>query len=314
MITLLQACGFLLAAYAVLSNDALQTLGTFLAGNRGRTPRLAQAFFLCAVLVAVLLLGWLRNAGDPAWGRLEHFTLPESFSWIDLLPPLAVLALTQWGAPVSTSFLLLTSFGPGALPALLLHSLLGYAVALLFGGGVYRLLGSLFPGSAAAVERPGLWLVLQWAATGWLWSQWLIQDLANLYIYLPRQLEPVPMGASLAVLCAGVCLLTAENGGAIQQVLSSKSQTQDPRATTLLSALFGLLLFALARWSPLPLSTTWVFLGLLGGRELALAWQQPQPPLAAAGRSLGADLLKAGLGLAASVAVALAVPLLKATL
>ena len=65
-ITPMQAAAFLLASYAVLGNDALQTLGPFLAANRGRIARPWQALFLCAVLVAVLGLGWLAGAGQSA--------------------------------------------------------------------------------------------------------------------------------------------------------------------------------------------------------------------------------------------------------
>ena len=318
----LQALGFLLASYAVLGNDALQTLGPFLAANRGRVPKGWQALFLGAVLVAVLLLGWVRGGGDPAWGRLACFALPERFAWPDLIPPLAVLLLTQAGAPVSTSFLVLTAFQGSNLPALLIHSLAGYGVAFLIGslayGGAALVRRSVGVGSdreapAATATPPAtrLWLTLQWLATGWLWSQWLIQDLANLYIYLPRHLDGPAMAGSLAVLVVGLCLVVGQNGGAIQGVLASKSATQDPRATTLISSLYGLILFGLARWSPMPLSTTWVFLGLLGGRELALTWAGRDPKAMGLVQTLVPDLLKAGLGLGVSVAVALAVPLLK---
>lgn len=135
----IQAAGFLLAGAAVIGNDALQTLGTFLAANRGRIPRPLQALFLCALLCAVLLLGWGRSGGEPSWGRLDTFPLPERLFWVDLLPPLAVLALTRLGAPVSTTFLVLTAFTPANLPALLRQSLLGYGGALLSGGLVYGL-------------------------------------------------------------------------------------------------------------------------------------------------------------------------------
>ena len=151
----LQATAFLLASYAVIGNDALQTLGPFLAVNRGHVPRFWQALFLCAVLVAVLLLGWLLGEGDPAWGRLASFALPERFGWPDLLPALAVLALTQWGAPVSTSFLVLTAFAPANLPALLVHSLLGYAIALMLAMAIYALVPVAI-GVLAAIVNPGV--------------------------------------------------------------------------------------------------------------------------------------------------------------
>lgn len=296
----------------MIGNDALQTLGPFLASSRGRIPRPLQAAFLCAVLCLVLLLGWGLGGGDPSWGRLESFPLPASFGWVDLLPPLAVLALTQLGAPVSTSFLVLTAFSPANLPLLLGRSLAGYALALLAGALVYGSAGWLLERPAPSeAQRPQLWLVLQWVASGWLWGQWLVQDLANLFVYLPRRLNGGAMALSLAVLCAGVCLLLAEDGGAIQGRIRSKSNVEDPRSSTLIAAVYGLLLFGLARLSPQPLSTTWVFLGLLAGRELALLARLGQRPGGEVAAVLAGDVARSLLGLVVSVAVALAVPLLR---
>lgn len=332
----IQAAGFLLAGAAVIGNDALQTLGTFLAANRGRIPRPLQALYLCALLCAVLLLGWSRGGGEPSWGRLASFPLPERFLWVDLLPPLAVLALTRLGAPVSTTFLLLTAFQPANLPALLRQSLLGYGGGLLGGVLVYGLVLGLMPwrlerlegeqegvpsgpaeGPAEGPPQAWGWLALQGLAAGWLWSQWLIQDLANVYVYLPRQLAARPMGLSLAALCGAVCLLLARGGGAIQQRLTNKSQMDDPRSAALLTGLYGLILACFAAVSRRPLSTTWVFLGLLAGRELALQlrWrqrgQEPERSVAAVAGVLGGDIARAALGLAVSVAVALAMPVLR---
>lgn len=342
----------------MIGNDSLQTLGPFLAANRHRTPRLLQLLFLCTVLCAVLWLGWWRSGGEASWGRLQQFPLPPQLGWRTLLAPLAVLLLTRWGAPVSTSFLVLTSFRPATLPALLRQSLLGYGLALLLAViayGAATLLRWRQQGPAQALEgkpasasdpaaaacppgatepRPGEansavavpvpaagpWLpparepqplnaaalALQWAATGWLWSQWLIQDLANIYVVLPRHLPAIAMALSLAVLCAAVALLLLENGGAIQAILQRKNGLDDARATTGLSLLYGLVLAVLAATSRVPLSTTWVFLGLLAGRELALQLGPQARAAAAVARELGRDLALAGLGLAVSLAVALA--------
>ncbi|MFM7087722.1 MAG: hypothetical protein ACKOXO_12140 [Cyanobium sp.] len=322
---------FLLSAWAVIGNDSLQTLGPFLAANRHRTSRWLQLLFLCALLCGVLWLGWWRSGGDTSWGRLQQFPLPPRLGWRILLAPLAVLLLTRCGAPVSTSFLVLTSFRPAALPALLRQSLLGYGLALLVAAiayGTATLLGRQRQGNppalaarpatacdpAAAACAPsatepqplgGVALALQWAATGWLWSQWLIQDLANIYVVLPRHLPASGMALSLVVLCGAVALLLLENGGAIQTILQRKNGLQQGRATTTLSLLYGLVLAVLAAWSPVPLSTTWVFLGLLAGRELALQLGPEARAAAAVARELLRDLALAGLGLAVSLAVAL---------
>jgi hypothetical protein len=313
----LQAVGFLLAAAAVVGNDSLQTLGTFLSSNRGRVPPALQMLFLVGVTAAVLSLGWWRGGGDPAWGRLAAFPLPERLSWVDLLPPLAVLLLTRWGAPVSTSFLLLTAFAPANLGALVLRSLLGYGLAfsaglLFYGALLWWLEQPVLAGPVEGEAGNGpLWLLLQWLVTAWLWSQWLVQDLANIYVYLPRQLGAVPLAVSAVVLGAGLCGLVATGGGPIQQVVRHTTNSADLRSATLIDALFGGLLLLLAWLSPMPLSTTWVFLGLLAGRELGLQLRLRHRSIAELGGLLGTDLLKATVGLLLSLAVALLIQPLK---
>ncbi len=298
----------------MVGNDSLQTLGTFLGSNRGRTPPAAQMAFLVGLTAVVLGLGWWLNGGDPAWGRLARFPLPEEPSWVDLLPPLVVLLLTRWGAPVSTSVLLLTAIAPANLAPVLLRSLAGYglafASALLLYGALLWLLES--PPPAAAAPRNGpLWLALQWLSTAWLWSQWLVHDLANIYVLLPRRLDAWQLALSAAVLGVGLCVLVASGGGPIQQLVRGKTNSADLRSATLIDLLFGALLLALARFSPTPLSTTWVFLGLLAGRELGLLLRLQHRPVAAVAAQLGADLLKATLALGLSLAVALLIQPLK---
>ena len=41
--------GFLLAAYSVVANDSLQTLGTYISSNKKRTPKAVQMLFICTV-------------------------------------------------------------------------------------------------------------------------------------------------------------------------------------------------------------------------------------------------------------------------
>ena len=73
--------------------------------------------------MATLVYAWATNGGDVSFGRLEKIPVPEHFSLVHLLPPLALIGLTRWGAPVSTTFLLLTVFAPKGLESMLTKSL-----------------------------------------------------------------------------------------------------------------------------------------------------------------------------------------------
>ena len=315
----IQIIGFLLAAYSVVANDSLQTLGTYLSSNRERTPKALQMLFICGVAAAVMLIGWsLHPAGgglaDPAWGRLDNFPLPDNVNWVYLLPPVAVLALTQWGAPVSTSFLVLSAFVPKNSTSLLLHSLTGYLMAFAMALVVYGALMWLLERTvlSSPLEKRKVWLALQWISTGWLWSQWLVQDMANIFVYLPRELNLSSMVAATLMLCIGLCVLVAIGGGPIQGVVRNKINTGDLRSATVIDFLFGCVLFLKASISTFPLSTTWVFLGLLAGREIAIRWRLHPIDRQPLKTVLGSDVFKAGVGIVVSLAVAFAIQPLKA--
>jgi len=318
-INLWMIIGFLLAGFSVVSNDSLQTLGTYISSNRQQTPKSVQMVFICGITIVVLFLGWYLHQGEPAWGRLESFPVPESFTWAYIIPPIAVLALTAWGAPVSTSFLVLSSFVPENIGRLLGSSISGYVMAFslglaAWGLGIWLLERWVFCRNQDSQEINKIWYPIQWFSTGFLWSMWLVQDMANIFVYLPRNLNLISMGVCTLILCMGLCILIVIGGGPIQAVLSSKTHTSDLRSATLIDFMFGLCLLYKAFLSSFPLSTTWVFLGLLAGRELALRVRELEQNTVFTNQMygglssvIGSDFGKASVGLIVSLVIALGI-------
>ena len=311
--------GFLLAAFSVVYNDSLQTLGTYISSNRQRTPKNVQMLFVCSITIGVLFLGWFLHQGEPDWGRLQSFPVPETFTWAYLIPPIAVLALTAWGAPVSTSFLVLSSFVPENIGRLLGSSISGYAMAFLLGLAVWGLgvwlLERLISQHNQDLKVISInWFAIQWFSTGFLWSMWLLQDMANIFVYLPRHLNFISMCLCILTLCVGLCMLILTGGGPIQSVLRSKTNTSDLRSATVIDVVFGFCLLYEAVFSSFPLNTTWVFLGLLAGRELALRIREMELETVftyqtdgSLMRVIGSDLGKASVGLILSLLIALGI-------
>ncbi|MGK7930080.1 MAG: hypothetical protein AB4041_01420 [Microcystaceae cyanobacterium] len=304
--------GFMLAAYGIVANDAIQTLGTFLSSNRER-PWWLLWLYACGILTVVFLLGWIFYQGDISYGRLEKFPLPHPFTWIYLIPPLTVLLLTNFGIPVSTTFLILTVFNPDNLGNMLTKSLVGYGVAfmvsiLIYNGLIIKLEQSILEKSLET--KLWLWIILQWISTGFLWSQWLIQDLANIFAYLPRHLSLLWLLFSLIIMFLLHAILFYRHGGEIQQIINSKTNSQDIRSATLINFIFGLILLIFKEYSKMPMSTTWVFIGLLAGRELAITFHLKHHSLSDTGKLVFKDGIKALIGLGVSVAIALTLPYL----
>src|SRR5690606_2692878 len=60
-------------------------------------------------------------------------------------------------------------------------------------------------------------------------------------------------------------------GDKIQDIVNEKSNVTDVRAATIVDVVYAVILFYFKMYNNVPMSTTWVFIGLLAGRELAIA-------------------------------------------
>lgn len=321
--------GFLIAAYSIVANDAIQTLGTFLSSN-SRAPWWILWLYACSIIVAVMLYGYFVLNTDIAYGRLNRIPYPETgIEWWHALPPAVLLILTRFGIPVSTTFLVLTIFTmtggaatEGVLIDMLIKSGVGYLVALFAGGLVYLAVANSWERWIhSTIERPIpiFWVVLQWLSTAFLWSQWLIQDLANIFVFLPRSTvsdgatTQVTFDAWLLVFATLVMLVLhawifATRGGEIQKIVNSKTNITDIRAATLVDFIYGLILVVFKEINDVPMSTTWVFLGLLAGREIAISYISGLRSRREAAHDVMTDVARAGLGLVVSVLLAVGLP------
>ena len=127
--TVWMAIGFFLAAYSVIANDSVQTLGTWIASNNEKFRWTTMWTGASIVLLFTLWYGWAVNGGDISYGRLTKIPFQE-VQWYHALAPTVLLLLTRVGVPVSTSFLVLSAFASTfVLEKMLLKSIMGYAVA-----------------------------------------------------------------------------------------------------------------------------------------------------------------------------------------
>ena len=263
--------GFLMAAYAVIANDSAQTLGTFISSNKDSKWYL-KWFVMSTVMVLTLTYAWL--SGDVAQGRLNAIPLPEVFEWYHVAAPALLLVLTRYGIPVSTTILTLSVFSSSfVLEKILLKSAVGYAVAAVVAYALWMLITRILnERDPISDEHRQGWRIAQWIATCFLWHQWLSHDIANVAVYLSRgtELNALTFVAFMAILIAGLGRLFYTQGGKIQEMVLSKSGTRFVRSATIIDFVYALILLYFKQYSEIPMSTTWVFVGLLTGRELAI--------------------------------------------
>jgi hypothetical protein len=269
--------GFTLSAYSAIANDSIQTLGTFIASNKD-VAWWKQWIWIALIFNVTTLYSWFMYEGDITHERLKSKgfdTPPTELNYLQVSAPVVLLILTRLRIPVSTTFMILTVFvtKPKALGKTIVKSLSGYGISFLLAAIIYLPL-SKFVSDYCDKTRGKLsawWTPVQWLTTGVLWSVWLMQDMSNIAVYLPRALNWGELLAVCLVTTAGLAYQLKMGGEKIQRVVDEKSRVKDIPEATLINFLFAIVLFVFKIVSKIPMSTTWCFVGLLAGREISMA-------------------------------------------
>jgi len=300
--------GFSLAAYSVVANDSVQTLGTFIASNqRFKWYWLATA--ASAVLTFTLIYGWFVNDGDITFGRLNKIPY-QTIQWYHAAAPLILVMLTRGGIPVSTTFLVLSAFASTVvLEKVLMKSVIGYGLAATTAYLVWLVVSYFINEKFDKVKENHRrsWVIAQWCTTGFLWYTWLSHDVANIAVFLPRQLSVQLLLVSIVVLSSLLFYIFWDRGGRIQKVVYSKTGTRYTRSATIIDFIYAIILLYFKQYNDIPMSTTWVFVGLLCGRELAIATMNKDYKLRYVFPLIGKDFLKMIFGLSVSVGIVLTI-------
>ena len=321
--------GFLFAAYAAVANDSIQTLGTFIASNQDKKWWVLW-MFIGGVFLATHSYSWFFSdfvgafdaEGNPigdgiADGDVSHGRLlakgfeesPTEFHFLQIAAPIFLLILTRLRMPVSTTFILLTSFAasPAAVGKVMAKSMSGYVLAFFMGLIIFSAIAKISQKYFTGKAKFG-WTIAQWITTGSLWSVWLTQDAANIAVYLPRSLSFAQFAGFAGALFIGLGLLLYYKGGRIQKIVTEKSVVTDVRFATLVDFVYCIILFYFKLHSQVPMSTTWVFIGLLGGRELGMALRRSgSNSVSKSIKLILKDFSFAMIGLVVSIAIAIGV-------
>lgn len=276
--------GFLFAAYSAVANDSIQSLGTFIESNKHRKWWILW-LFIGGIFLVTVTYSWITFDGDVTYMRLLNkagetkYPHPTEFSIYQVIAPLVLLILTRLRMPVSTTFLLLSVFSSSSdgITAMVSKSVSGYAIAFILSFviwyGLYNVIRKFFKSR----ESNPWWTYIQWTVSGMLWSVWIMQDGANIAVFLPRQQSLMQFVIFSSTIFLGLGVLFYLRGDKIQKVVSEKVRISDVRAATLVDFSYVLLLIYKLFISTIPMSTTWVFLGVIGGREIAINLARKKP-------------------------------------
>ena len=301
--------GFALAGYSVIANDSIQTLGTFIASKKKWFKWYVLAGSASSVMIIALAWGWYSYDGDISYGRLTRIPYQE-IQWYHAVAPAILLLLTRIGIPVSTTFLVLSAFASTVvLEKMLLKSVVGYGLAAMVAYIAWIAVSKFINEKLDEVDEKyiAFWRNSVWVTSGWLWWVWLSHDVANIAVYLPRELDISLLLIVMAYFTALLFYIFYIQGGRIQTVVLEKTGTRYARSATIINVIYAAVLYYFKELNDLPMSTTWVFVGLLCGRELAISTMNKDYKFKYVFPLIGKDFLKMIFGLSVSVGIVLAI-------
>ena len=302
--------GFGLAGYSVIANDSIQTLGTFIASKQKWFKWYTLASAASFVMILAITWGWYSYDGDISYGRLNRIPFQE-IQWYHAVAPAILLVLTRVGIPVSTTFLVLSAFASTiVLEKMLVKSIVGYGIAAAVAYLCWIVISKFINEKFDEVTEDkwiSFWRNSVWVTSGWLWWVWLSHDVANIAVYLPRQLDISLLLIVLAYFSVLIFYIFYIHGGPIQKVVLDKTGTRYARSATIINVIYAAVLYYFKELNDIPMSTTWVFVGLLCGRELAISTMNKDYKFKYVFPLIGKDFAKMIFGLSVSVAIVLAI-------
>ncbi|WP_081209382.1 hypothetical protein [Salegentibacter sediminis] len=308
--------GFFFAAYATVANDSIQSLGTFIESNKAKRWWVLW-LFVGSIFLLTVSFSWVVFDGDVTYQRLlspdgtSKYPHPEQFSFWQIIAPLVLLILTRMRMPVSTTFLILSVFSAdtSGITSVVWKSWSGYIMAFILSFLVWYFSYNMIKKYFKSRKAHGAWTAVQWIVSGTLWAVWVMQDGANIAVFLPRQQSLFQFIIFAITIFFGLGVLFYLRGDRIQKVVSEKVRISDIRAATLVDLTYVILLIYKLFISTVPMSTTWVFLGVIGGREIAISLartKKGKKHRKKAGKMIFRDFAYAMAGLFVSVALAAA--------
>jgi len=306
--------GFIFAAYATVANDSIQSLGTFIESNQDKKWWILW-LYIGGIFIVTVTFSWFYYNGDVTYQRLlssdgtSEYPHPENFNYFQVIAPLILLILTRLRMPVSTTFLMLSVFSASSsgIVSVVSKSLSGYGMAFILSFLVWYFSYGLIRKYFYQRFAHNAWSIIQWIVSGALWAVWVMQDGANVAVFLPRQQTWWQFLIFSLTIFVGLGILFYLKGDKIQKVVSEKARISDVRAATLIDLTYVLLLVYKLFISTVPMSTTWVFLGIIGGREIAVNLSRSKEGTShkiKSVRMIGKDVSYAAIGLFVSLALA----------
>lgn len=266
---------FMLAvsSYTVVANNYIQTIGSFIVNNKQKFW--SNWFFVSVNFTIATLISWFIFNGSLDYSFLKNVEYQKDLNIIIIFIPLLLNIFTKYGIPVSATFLIIPLFGSNSTVHIMLtKTVTSYFLAFMVAFFVWRTIYKYFK-NFIKYEKDDLnffWNFMEYITTALVWIAWNILNICVFVVFVDRDFSIYELLAVNIIVIFVIYIIMVNSGGQIEKIIRDKKDNANKKTTAIFNLLFAIILLSLEFFSNVPLTTTWVFLGLLAGRELALSY------------------------------------------
>lgn len=257
--------------YTIMANNCAQTIGMFIASNKSKS-KFRIIYFLSGIFIITLLISWLFCNKQLDF-YLLHDIPYNSLNPLLVFLPIVLFFLTKYKIPVSATFLIIPIFAnKNTVHSMITKTSVSYFISFLISLIVWRFIYTKYKYLIEVKKEKDInkiWFLLQFMSTGIVWSVWIILSACNFIVFLPRVFELKELILVIFIGVVSIYLILLDNGGKIQEIVDEKSDI-NIKSSVIFNFLFSFTMLFIQYVSKIPITSTWMFLGILAGRELAI--------------------------------------------
>lgn len=257
--------------YNVMANNFIQTLGTFNVSNK-YTKKWKIFLYLVMIFIVYFIYTWLRHDGNIRKGSLRYIEYKESFSYSILLLPILVATFNHFRIPISVTFLSIPLFISGdVIKTMVIKAFINYFLAFAISFIFWNILYVEFKKILKNKNNHQFWMIIEYISIGILWCCWLNTCVSSFMVFLPPKLDLKHLILLLIVGSVVISIITIfRPNDKMEQIIEEKTDVKNIMSSVLFNILHSVVLLLLKLNSEVPIPTSWIFTGLLDGRELGI--------------------------------------------
>lgn len=258
-----------ITCYTLIANNYIQSIGTFLINNKNKFK--SNLIFITLSFTITTLISWIIFDGNIDYNLLSNIEYKKNLGIVIIFIPMLLNIFTKYGIPVSATFLVIPLFSDNnTLNTMLTKTVTSYFLAFIVSFFIWNFIKKHFSQIMKMDNKENtFWNITEYITTSLVWIAWNMLNICVFVVFVDRKFNFFELVAVNIIVLVVLYIILKGDNTKIEEIINEKNETENKKSIAIFNLLFALILIFIEFFSNVPLTTTWVFLGLLAGKELS---------------------------------------------